>query len=267
MIRRKREEEEHENHERWLVSYADFITLLFAFFVVMYAISSVNDKKYKKLSESINNAFSSTPPVISKPMDDQDSAAATSGGKSLIKPLPLAQLHYQKLQMERESMTRLGMNLSDKLSPMIQEGKVRVFQNNRGLRIDINDNLLFASGSAELNPGASEILGKIARMLVENDRAIQVEGHTDNTPIHSSLFYSNWELSAVRASSVVRMLSSQGIEETRLSALGFGSTQAIGNNASAEGKAKNRRVSIMVLYDTLNFDQNQGTEISPRPLR
>lgn len=264
MIRRKREEEEHDNHDRWLVSYADFITLLFAFFVVMYAISSVNDKKYKKLSESITNAFSSTPPVVSSPLKDRDATAVTPGERSLIKPLPLSQLHYQKLQMERESMTRLGINMSNKLSPMIQDGKIRVLQNNRGLRIDINDNLLFASGSAELNPGASGILSEIAGLLMDNDRAIQVEGHTDNTPIHSSQFYSNWELSAVRASSVVRMLSSQGVEENRLSALGLGSTQPIGDNTIAEGKAKNRRVSIMILYDTLNLAQDQGTEISPR---
>ncbi len=179
MIRRKREEEEHENHERWLVSYADFITLLFAFFVVMYAISSVNDKKYKKLSESINNAFSSTPPVISRSMNDQDSAAATSGGKSLIKPLPLAQLHYQKLQIERESMTRLGMNLSDKLSPMIQDGKVNgSFKTTVGCASTSTTICYSRPGRHTSNPGANRDSRQDCQSAMENDRAIQVRKAT-----------------------------------------------------------------------------------------
>ncbi len=263
MIRRKRELEEHDNPERWLVSYADFITLLFAFFVVMYAISSVNQKKYKKLSESINSAFTNTPMVVSKQPDSLGSKPS-SKGESLVKPLPLTQLHSQKLQIERENMTRLGINLSNSLSPLVKDEKIRVVQNNRGIRIDINDNLLFASGSADLNPGANSVLSQIANLLLQDDHAVQVEGHTDNTPIHSAQFYSNWELSAVRASSVVRMLSTLGVEENRLSALGFGSTQPISTNDSPEERAKDRRVSIMILYDRLNASNDTGIEITPR---
>ncbi len=264
MIRRKQELEDHDNPERWLVSYADFITLLFAFFVVMYSISSVNQKKYKKLSESISTAFTSTPAMMAKPPNTQ--IQKSSGGESLIKPLPLTQFHNQKLQIERETMTRLGMNLSNNLSPLIHDGKIRVIQNNRGIRIDINDSLLFASGSAELNGGAKNVLDEITKLLLQNDHAVQIEGHTDNTPIHSDLFYSNWELSAVRASSVVRMLSSLGVEEDRLSAVGFGSTQPISENDTPEGRAKNRHVSIMILYDSLNSSQDSGTEIAPKKI-
>jgi chemotaxis protein MotB len=138
-------------------------------------------------------------------------------------------------------------------------------QNNRGIRIDINDSLLFTPGSAELAAAASTVLNEIAPMIKDNDRLIQVEGHTDNIAIHNDLFYSNWELSAVRASSVVRMLSDTGVADTRLSALGFGATQPITENNTEQGRAKNRRVSIMILYDSSN-QKDAALEISPKTI-
>ena len=162
-------------------------------------------------------------------------------------------------------MTNMGIDLADKLSPLIKDGKVRVMQNNRGIRIDINDSLLFTPGSAELAAAASTVLSQIAPMIKDNDRLIQVEGHTDNIAIHNDLFYSNWELSAVRASSVVRMLSDTGIAEARLSALGFGSTQPVTENNTEQGRAKNRRVSIMILYGSQN-QKDAALEITPKPV-
>jgi chemotaxis protein MotB len=159
----------------------------------------------------------------------------------------------------------MGIDLANKLSPLINEGKVRVMQNNRGIRIDINDSLLFTPGSAELAAAASTVLNEIAPMIKDNDRLIQVEGHTDNIAIHNDLFYSNWELSAVRASSVVRMLSDTGVADTRLSALGFGATQPITENNTEQGRAKNRRVSIMILYDSSN-QKDAALEISPKTI-
>ena len=135
-------------------------------------------------------------------------------------------------------------------------------QNNRGIRIDINDSLLFSQGSAELAVTATHVINEIAEMLKDNQRHIQVEGHTDNIAIHNATFFSNWELSATRASSVVRMLSDTGIAEKRLSALGFGSAQPISDNETAVGRARNRRVSIMILYETDNQD-NASVEIIP----
>jgi chemotaxis protein MotB len=258
MLRRK-PEDDSENPDRWLVSYADFITLLFAFFVVMYAISSVNQGKYRQLSSSISTAFTSENTTISSGIKKD----TKNQSPSFIKPPPLTQLRNLKLKRERESMTAMGLNLSNNLSPLIKDGKVRVVQNNRGIRIDINDSLLFTSGSAELAETATDILNEIAKLLQENNHAIQVEGHTDNTPIHTAVFFSNWELSAVRASSVVRMFSSIGITENRLSALGFGSAQPISENDTPTGRAKNRRVSIMILYDSLNSNNTDTTEINP----
>lgn len=265
MIRRKIEEDE-DNHERWLVSYADFITLLFAFFVVMYAISSVNEKKYDALSSAMNSAF--TNEKITK----NDSSPVTTKQKSpkktahkLIAPKRyLSEDQIGKIQKEREAMGALGDDLAENLSNLISENKIQVIQNNRGLQINISDSLLFETGSAELSTSATELLNTIAALMHQNNHAIQVEGHTDDTPIHTPMFFSNWELSAVRASSVVRMFSSFGIEENRLSALGFGSTQPISENITSDGRAKNRRVSIMIIYDSLKHDNNDDREIQPK---
>ena len=267
MIRRKPIDDEEENPDRWLVSYADFITLLFAFFVVMYSISSVNKSKYDALMSSMGNAFTganSTGHIKINPHQTAASDNKLKGQKiTLIKPLPLSHLYEEKVRREKESMNSMGIDLSNKLSPLISEGKVRVMQNNRGIRIDINDSLLFTPGSAELATAASSILNEVALMLKDNERLIQVEGHTDNIAIHNDLFFSNWELSAVRASSVVRMLSDAGIAESRLIALGFGATQPVTENITENGRAKNRRVSIMILYPSLN-QQDSALEIKPK---
>ena len=265
MIRRKPIDDEDENPERWLVSYADFITLLFAFFVVMYSISSVNQSKYSDLTSSMGSAFSGV-----NPSDTEGQIKNKTGTKkkikgqqsSLIKPLPLSHLYQEKMRRERESMTNMGVDLSNKLAPLINDGKVRISQNNRGVRIDINDSLLFSLGSADLAAAATDIINEIAMMLKENQRQIQVEGHTDNIEIHTPTFFSNWELSAVRASTVVRMLSGAGIKDTRLSALGFGSAQPISDNETPLGRAKNRRVSIMILYESQN-QEDSALEIKP----
>lgn len=260
MIRRKPLDDDDDNPDRWLVSYADFITLLFAFFVVMYAISSVNLSKYNALTNAMDNAFSGdTAPAVPQ----QHINLKAQPEKSLIKPLPLSYLYQEKSKRERENMAKLGVDLSNKLVTMIQDGKVQVMQNNRGVRIDIHDSVLFTSGSAELADSATQIINEIAIILNANQRLIQVEGHTDNTPIHNQLFYSNWELSAVRATTVVRLLSAAGVEETRLSALGYGATQPISSSDTEFGRAKNRRVSIMILYETKHEAQDT-LEIKPQ---
>jgi chemotaxis protein MotB len=232
----------------------------------MYAISSVNQAKYSDLSSSMGTAFSGMNPsdteghIKNKPGTKNKIKGQQS---SLIKPLPLSHLYNERLRHERESMTNMGIGLSNTLAPLINEGKVKVSQNNRGIRIDIHDSLLFSSGSAELASAAAGIMNEIAAEIKDNQRLIQVEGHTDNTEIHNATFFSNWELSAVRASSVVRMLNNAGINENRLSALGFGSAQPISENDTPQGRAKNRRVSIMILYEIQN-QEDSALEITPQ---
>jgi len=260
MIRRQPFDDDDDNPDRWLVSYADFITLLFAFFVVMYAISSVNLSKYNALTNAMGSAFTGNNP---QSIQIKKIEVKPQPEKTIIKPLPLSYLYQEKSKRERENMARMGVDISNKLSPLIQEGKVQVMQNNRGVRIDINDSVLFTAGSADIASAALDVLNEIATILNSNQRLIQVEGHTDNTPIHNQMFYSNWELSAVRATTVVRLLNQAGVIEKRLSAIGYGDTQPLSSSDTEFGRAKNRRVSIMILYET-STQTDDNLEIKPQ---
>lgn len=239
---RKRRQEEHENHDRWLVSYADFITLLFAFFVVMYAISQVNDGKYRVLSESIITAFQVTeiqPIPLGIPLTKQN------GG---FHPVPL-----QRPDSRRQQQRQLGdieRDLQKSMQPLIKHGQVRVTQSSRGVMVEINASLLFQPGLSALEPQAVQTLSAVAQVLAGVNNAIQVEGHTDNLPISSVLYPSNWELSAARSSSVVRLFSEQGIAGERLAAVGYADHRPLQANDSAAGRARNRRVTVMVLPES-----------------
>jgi chemotaxis protein MotB len=234
---RKKYDETAEHHERWLVSYADFITLLFAFFVVMYAISVVNDGKYKVLSDALVGAFGGR--------------AAATQTHTAIEPLPLANLVQRKrieaIKRERERLTSLARELSRTLAPLVKAGKVRVTQNGRGVTVEINASALFDSGDATLTGEARDTLRTVAGLLKNDTHLVQVEGHTDNVPITNALFPSNWELSAVRASSVVRLFIDSGVAAGRLTAVGNGENVPVASNGDAAGRARNRRVAVTIL--------------------
>lgn len=236
---RKRFEEEHDNHERWLVSYADFITLLFAFFVVMYAISSVNEGKYRVLSNSLGSAFGKS--LI-------PSATPAPSESSLPRPLSLKQRAAElALRREKEEMTTIARDILKALAPLVSQGKVRVTQNSRGVSVEINASVLFSPGEAKLTSESSQALKAVAAVIKDDNHAIQVEGHTDNLPISTASFPSNWELSAVRASSVVRLFIDSGLSESRMVAVGHGSNQPVQSNSTPEGRQRNRRVQLMIL--------------------
>ncbi|HJV79581.1 flagellar motor protein MotD [Noviherbaspirillum sp.] len=238
---RKKYDEESDNHDRWLVSYADFITLLFAFFVVMYALSSVNEGKYRVLSNSLVNAFGGvqmapikgTPPPVSPILP-----------RSLP---PVRPRNAEALRKEREQLTGVARDILKVMAPLVEQGKVRVTQSGRGVSVEINASVLFAPGDAHLSEASSQALRAVAAVLKNDDHAIQVEGHTDSVPIRNALFPSNWELSAVRASSVIRLFIDSGIDEARLTAVGHGPTQPVGSNETTEGRMRNRRVAVMIL--------------------
>jgi len=239
---RRKFHEEHDNHERWLVSYADFITLLFAFFVVMYAISSLNEGKYRVLSNSLTGAFSNA-----KPMTPTLTSATPEDVVKLV-PLPLVkQKASEALRKERSQMTEVARDIMAVLEPLVREGKVRVTQTSRGVTIEINASLLFPTGEAKLSPDSIAALTAIASVLKVDTHAIQVEGHTDNIPIKNSIFPSNWELSAVRASTVARLLTENGVDENRVTAVGQGAKQPVDTNETVEGRSRNRRVTVTVL--------------------
>lgn len=243
---RRKNEEEHENHERWMVSYADFVTLLFAFFVVMYAISSVNEGKYRVLSSSLVHAFRSatnesgaavlTPPVVQgQPLQILVTQAQ--------RPNPQVEARRQEYRRKMRSMAEEVMRV---LSPLVQGGQVRVTEGVNGISIEINASALFSPGEALLGLDAVRALRAVAEVIAVGDFPIKVEGHTDNVPIGTALYPSNWELSSSRASSVVRLFVDAGVKPDRLTAAGYADQRPVALNTTVEGRARNRRVTILV---------------------
>ena len=239
---RRKYEEEHDNHERWLVSYADFITLLFAFFVVMYALSTVNEGKYRILSESMTSAFRNVPVNASSPL----LPTVTPPIAIVQKPPPAPVVPDATKQKKRDTMRNVAKDILEVMAPLIEQGKVRVIETSRGVSIEINDSILFAPGQALLQPLLVKAMSAIADVLVPTDFPITIEGHTDNVPISTPQFPSNWELSAVRATTVLRLFADAGVAAERLTAIGYADTRPVEPNVLAEGKARNRRVTILI---------------------
>ncbi|HQR05107.1 MAG: flagellar motor protein MotD [Proteobacteria bacterium] len=245
MSRRRPHEEEYENHDRWLVSYADFITLLFAFFVVMYAISSVNEGKYRVLSDALTSAFKNVPGNSSGALVSINPNAPTPIAIPLRKPQPGIKADAN-LRQNRERMQTMAKDIKEALSPLVKDGMVRITENGRGLTIEINASVLFAPGDATLDPVAIKALTAVAKVMASDAFPVVVEGHTDNSPINSPMFPSNWELSGVRASSVVRLFIANGVDPRRLTAIGYADQRPVADNVSAEGRQRNRRVAINI---------------------
>jgi len=272
---RKKKHEEHENHERWLVSYADFITLLFAFFVVMYAVSSVNEGKYRVLSDSMMAAFKSSPRsntviqlgssatkrdieiTIQKALKrsaqetgEKDQAPLGSPFQALTRS-PLADQDFRGAgQRGAGNLKRLEAEVAQAMAGLIAKELIKVRSSETWLEIEIKDSVLFASGSARLQTEAIPVLEELANIFGKLSNAIAVEGFTDNLPIETDEFPSNWELSTGRAASVVHLFTARGIEPTRLSAVGYGEFQPIADNSTPEGRAENRRVVLVVSSST-----------------
>lgn len=295
---RKKHAEAHENHERWLVSYADFITLLFAFFVVMYAMSSVNEGKFRVLSESMMAAFRSVDPHSVKPiMVDQmvgSSATKASGTPSAsqrnfapdFRPMPTLAIQRAPRAMitiargdspnEKKSvtstesstdpnLTKVVAKLQAYLSELIKADMVNLRNNTLWVEIEIKNNVLFESGSAVLNKEAIEPLAQISEVLREIPNRIQVEGFTDNKPISSPIYPSNWELSAARAASVVNLMMKNGVLPERMSAVGYGQFQPITDNATDQGRMQNRRVVIVIIGNTDTRYPIKSQEVGAKP--
>ncbi|MCE7915819.1 MAG: flagellar motor protein MotD [Nitrosomonas sp. PRO4] len=253
--RKQKNSESGENHERWLVSYADFITLLFAFFIVMYAVSSVNEGKYRVLSHSLVSAFkSSSHSSVSVPsaelvlIDGLQSKRADS-----IKPIEELAVREKK----QKSMRSMAKSIHHALEPLVKDGQVRVTQSSLGITVEINASVLFSPGQAKLADNSSLALQAVAHVIRGHEHEIQVEGHTDNLPIHTEHFPSNWELSAARASSVIRLFIENGVEAKRLTAIGYGENRPIEGNDTPEGRKRNRRVAVMIL----STDADKVTEL------
>ena len=234
---------ETDNHERWLISYADFITLLFAFFVVMYAISSVNEGKYKIFSTSLITAFGSRGVAKTE-------VVAPSGQQDMLLKSLVERRNARLAEQQRKQqgyMQGVAKNLNQVMEPLVTSGQVSINQTSRGVVLEINASALFNQGDAELQDNSIKTLTEVARILGEGDQAIEVEGFTDDIPIKTPRFPSNWELSSARSSSVVRLFIEHGVAAARLTVVGSAANHPVAPNDTPGGRARNRRVAVTIL--------------------
>jgi chemotaxis protein MotB len=221
-----------------MVSYADFITLLFAFFVVMYAISSVNEGKYRVLSESLVSAFRSSAGGIPE-------STASAVPVEQTAPTPGVNPEEQRTA-HTHSMRGVADDILQAMAPLVRQGQVSIIETDRGVTVEIDDSILFDQGQALLSRPAAQAMRSVAQVLSRSGFPIIIEGHTDNQPISTPQFPSNWELSAVRATTVLREFIAGGVSPARLTAIGYGDQRPAAGNDSAIGRARNRRVTIQI---------------------
>jgi chemotaxis protein MotB len=319
MIRKRRQHNGPENHERWMVSYADFITLLFALFVVMYAISSVNEGKYRVLSEAMADAFRPVSMTNKHQWASADSSVSPNlSGQTVatpilpyqiapdLRPLPMAAAPEETIeptetacptpeesvveppvQMARvahapdpnpqeeavvenqpadsiaeepsgqkndDPMLSIATQLENSVSELIEADLVRIRREGSWLELEMKNHMLFDSASSVINTDAVPSIQQIAGVLRDIPNRIHVEGFTDNIPISTSLYPSNWELSAARAASVVHLLMDEGLAPERMAAVGYGEHRPIADNATEQGRIQNRRV-VLVILDNADIDR------------
>ncbi|PLW68312.1 flagellar motor protein MotD [Pseudohalioglobus lutimaris] len=285
MARRARQVSQPINHERWMVSYADFITLLFAFFVVMYSISSVNEDKYRVLSGAMVNAFgeqgvtaqgvpaddvvrarllAASLPVAAVPADaDAVLPPLRPGGEMPAEPAvaetepePEDDFSQRLLNAAEAEVNDISNSVEGEMEEWLDDDLIDVKRNKFWLEVEIKSSLLFLSGSSELIPASVPTLVNLAGVFADLPNRIHVEGFTDDEPIQTDTFPSNWELSSARAAAVVRLFERNGIAPSRLASIGYGEHQPVSDNDSEEGRAKNRRVVVVVMA-SLERDGNQ----------
>jgi len=291
MSRKKEEHEKEPNHERWLVSYADFITLLFAVFVVLYAMSQVDKARVAKVIASTNEAFgvakSSSAPVFNVidsdsanlvPMPDPLKQKTTVPDSSTEQKRKIAQLlkdktsidkdfeapiletsqegtakrieEKKKVRAEEQDFKRIKENITDFLQEKGAVDKVSMEIGPRGLVISLKDTEFFDSGKAVVRPDSMVLLDNISAAIGQYSNRVRIEGHTDNAPIKTALFPSNWELSTARATNIVHYLvETHSVPPERLSATGYGEYRPIADNITLEGRQKNRRVDVVLLSE------------------
>jgi chemotaxis protein MotB len=239
-------EDDGHSHERWLISYADFVTLLFAFFVVMYSISSVNNAKYDALSESLEEAFSK-PKVVEKVVVEKQ-----VDNKSTVDKIELEDSVSDSVSEEVRILQMVSEQLKNVLQSHIKADLVEVKQNEFWIELEMNKELVFLSGQADLSSKAGTKLKKITDVVEGLPNVINIEGHTDNVPIGTLMFPSNWELSSARATAVVREFIKYGVSSERLSATGYGEFHPVASNLYVEGRKKNRRVVLVLMSQMLS---------------
>jgi chemotaxis protein MotB len=251
----RKKHEAHENHERWLVSYADFITLLFAFFVVMFATSQTDKSKAQAqaVSDSVNKAIEGDSfkdvvrVILGGTVDNKGQGNAQKKGPGGVKRAVKTDSSSKAQVVELLPSMEV---LSKELEQEIKAGKLEVHMGPRGLTISFAQAALFPSGEDVISPETYQSIRKIAAAMNRIPNPARMEGHTDSVPIHNSRFRSNWDLSAARSIALLELLNSDDVPRERLSIAGYADTAPVDDNETAEGRQKNRRVDIVILNET-----------------
>lgn len=242
---KKRKHEEHPNHERWLLSYSDFMTLLMILFVVLFAMSNVDKAKFKQLSDSLRVSMGGGKSIVAK----EDGVPITDDTKPIENDLTE--------KAEQAKMEDLKRQVDKYLEKNGMKADVSTQVDERGLVVSLNDTLFFDTGRAEVKLESQKKLIEIAKILNQLNNYMRVEGHTDNVPIRNDQFSSNWQLSCARASNVTELLiNSANIPPQKLSAVGYGEYRPIADNSTEDGKAKNRRVNIIIVSSKFDKIEN-----------
>ena len=270
---RRTAHEDHVNHEAWAIPYADLMTLLLAFFVVMYAISSLNEGKYRVMADALTTAFGGAPRTITQVQVGHQqlqggghdspsvirSPSMTGGAVSDPTRLPsmasqmtqpVSLRDREQLQRAERQLSRIAERLNLSLAPLVDKGVINVRRTELWIEVEINSDILFPPGSATLDSSARQTLGTLADVLQDVPNGVRVEGHTDNMPIATVQYPSNWELSAARAASVVHLFADHGVQPQRLAMMGYGEFRPRVDNTRPEGRNRNRRVMVIILADS-----------------
>ncbi|HKU16712.1 MAG TPA: flagellar motor protein MotD [Steroidobacteraceae bacterium] len=263
---RRHKHEEHANHEAWAIPYGDLITLLLAFFVVMYAMSSVNEGKYRVLSDSLVAAFQGAPRTL-EPIQVGEKQVGTGADmaislerqpmvdgqpRRMIEPVSVApSLQHPVMEPAtgpaQDELSTVANEVAQAMADLIDRELIVVRRHGSWVEVEIRTDILFPSGVATLSADAEKVLDQLAATLKPFPNSIRVEGHTDNRPIKNSAFPSNWELSAARAASVVHLFTRAGIDPERLAVVGLGENRPAQSNDTPEGRNANRRVLLVIL--------------------
>lgn len=269
MERSRPKEEGHNNSERWLLTYADLITLLMAFFIIMYAMSNVDNQKYMALAKSLRMALGLEQAAGISMITDMVSVDKAGKSKDIYlneqgRQVTASEILSMRDEKEEREFSVMVKKIAEYTESKGITSKIQTEKGNRGLLIKLSDTVLFDVGKADLSPKSKEILDGLADILFDSNKHIKVEGHTDNVPINTARYPSNWHLSTDRSTNVIiYWISKYPDISQRLSAAGYGEYRPVASNSAPEGRAKNRRVEIIVLRDIVNQVESGQGYIAP----
>ncbi|KAA0891762.1 OmpA family protein [Oryzomonas rubra] len=249
----KREPEKHVNHERWLVSYGDFITLLFAVFVTLYAMSQTDKKKVEEVMQSLQQSFGmvtagAPTPKINVIQSKPISIIPTIKPEMSVAPSGRSRSGQARTRAEEKDFRQIKSSIEAYLVKQGAQSKVNLTITRRGLIVSLKEAGFFDSGQAQIKQSAYELLNTIAEVMTQYNNPLRIEGHTDNAPISTAQFPSNWELSTTRATNVLKyLLKYYDAEPEKISATGYGEFRPVADNSTPENRAKNRRVDMVLL--------------------